>query len=88
LYIGCTNDIERRVLEHKSGVGSIHTTRYHLKYLMYFDESPSMMEAIAREKQLKNWHKQWKWNLIKEENPDLLDLAHDWYSEGDIQSTL
>jgi len=40
-----------------------------------------MLYAIAREKQLKNWHRDWKWNLIKEKNPDLLDLAADWFHD-------
>ncbi len=88
LYIGMTNDIERRVLEHKAGVGSEHTKKYKLKCLMYFEKSPSIQEAIAREKQMKNWHKEWKWNLIKENNPSLEDLAFDWFDEKDIQSVL
>ena len=44
-----------------------------------------MDQAIKREKQLKNWRKEWKWNLIKEENPDLIDLAKDWYTEEEIE---
>lgn len=81
-----TNDIENRVLEHKAGIGSQHTTKYQLKYLMHCEECPSIEEAIAREKQLKNWRKEWKWNLIKEINPDLKDLATDWFDEKDIES--
>ena len=86
LYIGMTNDIENRVLEHKAGVGSQHTSKYKLKYLMYYEECPSIEEAIIREKQLKNWHREWKWNLIKEDNPHLSDLASGWLDEKDIES--
>jgi putative endonuclease len=86
LYIGMTNDIENRILEHKAGIGSQHTAKYKLKYLMYFEECPSIQVAISREKQLKNWNKEWKWNLIKENNPDLWDLATDWFDEVDIES--
>ena len=79
LYIGVTNDLERRVLEHKSGEGSVFTSKYKLTDLVYFEQIPGMLNAIEREKQLKNWHRDWKWNLIKESNPGLEDLAKDWY---------
>ncbi len=88
LYVGMTNDIERRMLEHKAGFGSVHSARYNLKYLMHFEECPSIGEAIIREKNLKNWHKDWKWNLVKENNPELKDLAEDWFDEEDIRSVL
>ncbi len=52
---------------------------------MYSERVIGMANAIAREKQLKNWHRNWKWNLIKEENPQLLDLAADWYTEEEIE---
>jgi putative endonuclease len=86
LYIGMTNDIENRVLEHKAGIGSQHSAKYKLNYLMCFEECPSIEDAIAREKQLKNIQKEWKWNLIKAGNPDLKDLAKDWFDEKDIES--
>ena len=74
LYIGVTSDLYKRVVDHKSGKGSIFTKKYNLKVLLYFEEFTSIDQAIAREKQLKNWHKEWKWNLIKQLNPDLKDL--------------
>jgi len=54
LYIGMTNDIEARILQHKAGIGSNFTTRYHLKDLMHYEIFPDINSAIAREKQLKN----------------------------------
>jgi len=78
LYIGVTNNIMRRIMEHKSGQGSIFTSRYQLHDLMYFEQISGMQNAINREKQLKNWHREWKWNLIKEANPELVDLAKEW----------
>lgn len=81
LYIGVTNDIERRIFEHKIGKGSKFSSRYQLKYLLYYEEHTTITDAIEREKQLKNWHKDWKWNLIKEENLKLIDLANDWYDD-------
>ena len=83
-YIGVTNDIERRVVEHKSGFGSKFASRYNLIDLMYFEHFDKIVDAIDREKQLKNWHREWKWNLIKEENPELVDLAAGWFTEEEI----
>lgn len=76
-YIGVTNDIKRRVLEHKTGQGSVFTKKYKLTDLMYFEKLEGMAECINREKQLKNWHRDWKLNLIKEYNPKLIDLAEE-----------
>ncbi len=78
LYIGVTNDLERRVKEHKSGKGSSFTSKYKCIYLMYYERMQGIENAIKREKQLKNWKKDWKMNLIKEVNPDLKDLAENW----------
>lgn len=83
-YIGVTNDIERRLMEHKCGAGSNFTSRYKLYYLMYYEQFDSIIDAIDREKQLKNWHREWKWNLIKAENPKLEDLAADWFTDKEI----
>ena len=77
-YIGITNNLERRVPEHKSGTGSTFTSKYNLFDLVYFEMIPDIKQAIAREKQLKRWHRDWKINLIKEENPEMKDLAADW----------
>ena len=84
-YIGVTNNLQRRVLEHKAGLGSAFTKRYNLKFLMYYEEFKTIEDAIVREKQLKNWHRSWKINLIKETNPELDDLGADWYSEEEIR---
>ncbi len=85
LYTGVTNNIWRRVLEHKSGLGSVFTKKYNLSYLMYYEEFNSIGDAIVREKQVKNWHRKWKINLIKETNPSLDDLASAWFTEEEIQ---
>jgi len=78
-YIGVTNDIHLRVLQHRNGEGSVFTSKYKCQYLLYFEEYFQIDEAIAREKQLKNWQRKWKEELIRTENPDLRDLAEDWY---------
>ena len=77
-YIGVTNDLERRVKEHKNEQGSAFTSKYKLTSLVYYEVISGIKTAIAREKQLKNWHRQWKINLIKETNPEMLDLASEW----------
>ncbi len=78
LYIGVTNNINRRIFEHKSRVNKGFTNHYRLFHLLYYEVFDAMHKAIKREKQLKRWHKQWKWNLIKESNPQLIDLAAEW----------
>jgi len=77
IYIGVTNDLVERVWKHRCGDGSDFTSRYNLKCLLYFEKYPNIEEAIEREKQLKNWHREWKMNLIKKENPTLQDLWDD-----------
>lgn len=80
-YIGVTNNIKRRVFEHKSKLNKGFTYKYNLDQLVYFERIVGIKKAIMREKQLKNWHREWKINLIKEENPDMIDLAINWYEE-------
>ena len=74
LYIGVTGGIDHRMERHKSGEGSIFTSKYKLYKLVYFEEFQYIDDAIKREKQLKNWHRQWKINLIEELNPNWDDL--------------
>ena len=76
-YIGVTNDLIRRIAEHKSGVGSAFAMHYKCNDLLYFEHFDSIADAIAREKQLKNWHRDWKLNLIKGINPELKDLTEE-----------
>ena len=73
-YIGVTNNLESRITEHRNGTASQFTAKYKLYYLLYFEEFQSIQLAIAREKQLKRWHREWKINLIKTINPELKDL--------------
>ena len=73
-YVGVTSDLYRRVSEHQNGIGSSFTSKYNLFDLIYFEEYSDIKQAIAREKQIKNWKKDWKLNLIKELNPNLSAL--------------
>lgn len=78
LYTGVTNNLQIRVQQHKLGIGGEFTLKYNCYDLMYFEEFPDIRDAIAREKQLKRWRKEWKYELIKKENSDMKDLAADW----------
>jgi len=73
-YIGVTNNLQRRVLEHKKGLIDGFSKQYNLHDLIYFEEYPSIKDAITREKQLKNWHRDWKINLIKSVNPNMIEI--------------
>lgn len=77
-YIGVTSNLEKRLYEHKNKLIEGFSSKYNLNKLVYFEQTDSMTAAIAREKQLKNWHRQWKINLIKDFNPDLKDLSENW----------
>ena len=74
LYIGVTNDIARRASEHRNGQGSEFAARYGVDRLVYIEYYDRIDEAIAREKQLKNWKREWKVELIERMNPDWDDL--------------
>jgi putative endonuclease len=80
LYIGITNNLHLRVLQHKNGEGSIFTSKYKCYYLVHFEEYFQVNAAISREKELKNWQRKWKDELIKKENRNLKDLADDWFN--------
>ena len=67
-----------KLMEHKNKVVEGFTKKYNVDKLVYYETTDSIELAIKREKQLKNWHRQWKINLIKENNPDFRDLSLDW----------
>ena len=74
LYIGVTNDLVRRIWEHKNHVVEVFTEKYKLGRLVYYEETDNVESAIQREKQLKNWHRPWKITLIEKNNPEWNDL--------------
>jgi putative endonuclease len=74
LYIGATNDVVRRVCEHKTGVVPGFTTRYSVHRLVYFEQFSDIENAILREKRLKKWNRTWKIQLIEATNPNWDDL--------------
>jgi len=79
LYIGLTNELERRILEHKSKAVPGFTARYNLDKLIYIEEFETYPEAFERERRLKRWKRQWKIELIESMNPLWKDISEDWY---------
>ncbi len=80
LYIGVTNDLERRVLEHQPGALGGFTQKYNVNRLIYYEESNDVQAAIAREKQLKGWRRSKKLALIELANPEWDDLSENWFT--------
>lgn len=80
LYIGVTNNLERRLYEHKNNLVEGFTKKYSVHDLVYFEEVNDVNAALQREKQLKRWTRKWKIDLIEKENPDWNDLSRDWFS--------
>jgi putative endonuclease len=78
IYIGVTNDLHRRVFEHKTHVIRGFTARYNINRLVYVEVFESIESAIAREKKLKRWRREWKVQLIERGNPDWRDLAEEF----------
>ena len=78
MYIGVTNNLERRVLEHRNKIVKGFTSRYNVDKLVYFEKFSDINEAIKREKRLKKWNRQWKIDLIEKDNPEWKDLDEEW----------
>lgn len=74
LYIGVTNNLIRRVYEHKQGLVEGFTKKYNLKILVYYEQYLDIKDALNREKQLKHWNRSWKLDLIIKQNPKFEDL--------------
>jgi putative endonuclease len=74
LYVGVTNDLIRRAHEHRTAAVDGFSQRYGVHHLVWFESTPSIEAAIAREKQIKNWKRQWKIALIEKGNPEWRDL--------------
>ncbi len=84
LYVGVTNNLERRVYEHKQKLIPGFTSKYNLTWLVYYAETNDVREAIAREKQIKAWSRAKKLALIEEMNPEWEDLAATWFSNSQL----
>jgi len=81
LYVGVTNNLERRVYEHRHKNIEGFTAKYNVHKLVYFEETNDVNAALAREKQIKGWKRDRKNRIIEEDNPDWRDLSKGWYEE-------
>ncbi len=79
LYIGMTNNLQRRIYEHKNKLVDGFSKKYNLTKLVYYESTVDVASAIKREKQLKNWHRDWKINLIEENNVEWKDLSENLF---------
>ena len=77
LYTGVTNDLTRRVYEHKTQAGDSFTRKYRMNKLLYFEQTGDILSAIEREKQIKGWRRSRKLELITSQNPRWIDLARE-----------
>jgi putative endonuclease len=82
LYTGITNDLERRVYEHKYKIVEGFTKRYDLNVLVYYEATEDVQAAIEREKQIKGWRRDKKLAMIEAVNPDWDDLSESWYDSS------
>jgi putative endonuclease len=78
LYVGVTNDLERRVWQHRTKAVHGFTSRYNIDCLVWYESTNQVIDAIAREKEVKAWRREKKTRLIESENPGWVDLARDW----------
>jgi putative endonuclease len=77
LYVGVTSDLVKRIWEHREGVVEGFTKKYGVKLLVWFENHIDAVAAITREKQLKKWNRDWKINMIQQDNPGWRDLYED-----------
>ena len=81
MYVGVTADLVRRVHQHRESKGSRHVTDFEKTLLVYVERHEEIVPAIAREKLVKKWRREWKFALIEKDNPDWLDLWDQWFAQ-------
>ena len=79
LYTGVTNNLERRIYEHKNNLIEGFTKRYNVHKLVYYEETNDINDALLFEKKIKKWNRVWKIRLIEKENPHWKDIAEQWF---------
>ena len=82
LYVGVTNDLERRMYEHKNKLVPGFASKYNITWLAYYEQTSDVESAIAREKQIKSWRRDKKVALIESLNPQWKDLSLEWVSDS------
>ena len=86
LYVGVTSDLQQRAYQHKHKLLPGFTSRYQMDLLVYFEETPDIRDAIAREKQIKGWTRAKKLALIERVNPEWEDLSEGWFPSPELSS--
>ena len=86
LYTGVTNNLEKRVYEHKNKLVPGFTSKYNINMLVYFETYNDIRDAISREKQIKGWRREKKIALIESQNPRWKDLSSEWFEKRDSSS--
>jgi len=79
LYTGVTSELQARVSQHKLGLFEGFSKQYGCKTLVWYERHATMLDAIAREKRIKRWRREWKLALIEAENPQWRDLSDEWF---------
>ena len=82
MYVGVTADVLRRVHQHREGDGATHVADFNKMRLVYVERHEEILPAIAREKLVKKWKREWKFALIEAANPDWCDLWDKWFPEA------
>ncbi|HYX20324.1 MAG TPA: GIY-YIG nuclease family protein [Thermoanaerobaculia bacterium] len=88
LYVGVTNDLERRLFEHREGLVRGFTRKYNVHRLVYFESTDDPIAAIEQEKRIKGWRRSKKVALIENRNPTWRDLSQDWRQSSRDPSSL
>ncbi|OGJ51384.1 hypothetical protein A2307_02435 [Candidatus Peregrinibacteria bacterium RIFOXYB2_FULL_33_20] len=76
LYVGMTNNLERRITEHKEQINKSFSSKYNISRLVWYEEFDTAISAIEKEKQIKKWKREWKINLIEKDNPNWKNLYY------------
>lgn len=85
VYVGMTNDLKRRVLEHKTGkYSTAFTRRYNITKLVWYEQRADLQDALLHEKRVKRWRRPWKDEMITKLNPEWKDLSDGWYDPRDL----
>jgi putative endonuclease len=82
MYVGVTSDLVQRVHQHRAGAGSVHVADFNKTRLVYAERHEDIEQAIAREKRVKRWRREWKFALIEADNPGWDDLWNQWFAVG------
>ena len=85
MYVGMTAQLTNRIYQHREGTGSVHVADFAKTRLVYAEQHDDIQSAIAREKLVKKWKREWKFALIEAANPQWRDLWDEWFSGAEVE---